>query len=60
MADKTTFVKITNREIYESILRLHSKVDKIGNRQALIEKATAIGGAILTILAGFLFEHITK
>jgi hypothetical protein len=60
MADKTTFVKISNREIYESVQALHGKVDKITQRQGIHEKLLNIGGAILVILTGILTQHVSK
>ena len=60
MSDKTTFVKISNREIYESVQALHVKVDKLTQKQAIHEKVLGLGGAVLAVIAGLLFEHVIK
>jgi len=58
--DAQTFIKITNREIYDSLQQLHIKVDKIDSRGRLHQ--VLIGGAftLIAALSGFLWKHATE
>lgn len=60
MADKTTFVKITNKQIYDKIEALSVKLDAICEKQAIHEKILVVGAGILSMLAGLILTHIVN
>ena len=59
MTDKT-FIKVTNKEIYEEIKDLHKKLDKVLQKQRISFWMAGIALGAVSTLIGFFFEHLNK
>lgn len=66
MTEKT-FYKITNKDIFDEIQKLHGKIDEVSKKQDVtngkVKKSTALAYVaitLVTIILGFLFQHISR
>ena len=60
MEKEKTFVKISNREIYDSLGALHTKVDKLEADNRTIRGMLAVGGAVIAAIGGLFGQHLMR